>query len=97
MNVVSQALSGFTWRTLNAATGRIETVEAYPTLDDAIADMAVLAWEDPGNHWLDYVVNEATGEVAATGLFGPGLELLITIADGRRMGFEMPEGYQEPA
>ena len=75
----------------------LEIVEGYPTLDDAIADMALLAWEDPGNHWLDYVVSEATGEVEATGLFGPGLELLVTTADGRRLGFEMPESYREPA
>ncbi len=85
----------FTWRTLDIATGRIETVEGYPTLDDAIADMALLAWEDPGNHWLDYVVSEATGDVAATGLFGPGLELVVTAADGRRLVFEMPESYGE--
>ena len=91
MTTDPQAPQGFTWRTLSIASGRIEVVEGYPTLDEAIADMALLAWEEPSNQWLDYVVSEATGEVAATGMFGPGLELLVMTADGRRLGFEMPE------
>ena len=33
-----------TWSTLDARTGRIEIVERYPSLDDAIRDLAPLAW-----------------------------------------------------
>ena len=44
-------------------------------------DMALLGWEDPGNHWLDFGTDDESGEVVATGMFGPGLELLVTCAD----------------
>ena len=53
-------------------------------------------WEEPGNQWLSYVVDDATGEIAATAIFGPGLVLLVTVSDGRRLCFPVPEFYREP-
>jgi hypothetical protein len=82
-----------TWQTLRVATNRIEIIECYPTLDDCIREMALLAWEEPSNAWFDFVTDDESGEVVATGIFGPGLELLVTCADGRKLTFEMPESY----
>jgi hypothetical protein len=83
------------WHSIRAGTGRLEVIEAYHTLEDAIRDMALLAWEEPGNHWTDYLVDEQTGEAVAVAIFGPEQELLVTCADGRRLVFEMPESYRE--
>jgi hypothetical protein len=49
-----------------------------------------------GNQWLSYVVDDVTGEIAATAIFGPGLVLLVTVSDGRRLCFPVPEFYREP-
>ena len=57
--------------------------------------MALLAWEQAGNHWTDYLVDEQTGEAVAVAIFGPEQELLVTCADGRRLTFEMPASYRE--
>ena len=86
----------FTWQTLKASEGRIETVEHYPTLQAVIWEMACSSWEEPGNAWLSYVVADETGHVVATALFGPGLELLLTISDGRQLTLPVPEFYREP-
>jgi hypothetical protein len=51
-------------------------------------------WEEPGKHWLSYVV-DADGLVVATAVFGPELELLVTVSDGRRRRFPVPEFYRE--
>lgn len=85
----------FTWHILRPAEGRVETVDAWPTLATVIWEMACSAWEEPGNHLLSYVVEEATGQVAATAVFGPKLELLVTASDGRRWRFPVPEFYRE--
>jgi hypothetical protein len=55
--------------------------------------MACSAWEEPGNHLLPDVVEEATGQVAATAIFGPEPELLVAASDGRRWRFPVPEFY----
>jgi hypothetical protein len=83
------------WHTVRAGTGDMEVVEAYHTLEDAIRDLQVQAWEEPGNHWTDYLVDEQTGEAVAVAIFGPEQELLVTCADGRKLTFEMPESYKE--
>jgi hypothetical protein len=83
------------WHSVRAATGRLEVIEAYHCVEDAIKDMALLAWEDPGNHCTDYLVDEQTGAAVAVAIFGPEQELLVTCADGRRLRFEMPEQYKE--
>ena len=49
------------------------------------------------NQWLSYVVDDATGEIAATAIFGPGLVLLVTVSDERRLCFPVPEFYREAA
>jgi hypothetical protein len=84
-----------TWHTLRVTDGKIEAIECYPTLDDCIRNMALLAWEEPSNAWFDYVTDDESGEAVAVALFGPGLELLVTCADGRQLNFEMPERYRE--
>ncbi|WP_337173578.1 hypothetical protein [Paludisphaera sp.] len=83
----------FTWRTLRAGDGRIETIDAWETLAAVIWEMACTSWEDPGNHCLSYVVDDA-GQVVATALFGPEESLLVTISDGRRLRLPMPEFYR---
>lgn len=84
----------FTWQTLRAGDGRIETVDHWPTLGEVIWEMACSSWEEPGNHWLSYVV-DAAGQVVATAIFGPEMELLVTVSDGRRLRFPVPEFYRE--
>ena len=86
----------FTWQTLRASDGRLETVDRWPSLGAVIWEMACTCWEEPGNQWLSYVVDDATGEIAATAIFGPGLVLLVTVSDGRRLCFPVPEFYREP-
>ncbi|AMV40261.1 hypothetical protein [Planctomyces sp. SH-PL62] len=83
----------FTWQTLRASDGRIETVDAWETLAAVIWEMACTSWEEPGNHWLSYVVDDA-GQVVATALFGPEESLLVTISDGRQLCLPMPEFYR---
>lgn len=83
----------FTWRTLRASDGRIETVDAWETLGAVIWEMACTSWEEPGNDWLSYVVDDA-GQVVATALFGPEQSLLVTISDGRQLRLPMPEFYR---
>jgi hypothetical protein len=85
----------FTWQTLRASDGRLETVDRWPSLGAVIWEMACTCWEEPGNRWLSYVVDDATGEIAATAIFGPGLVLLVTVRDGRRLCFPVPESYRE--
>jgi hypothetical protein len=85
----------FTWQTLRASDGRIETVDAWPTLGAVIWEMACSSWEEPGNAWLSYVVDES-GQVVATAIFGPDDSLLVTISDGRQLRLPMPEFYREP-
>jgi hypothetical protein len=83
------------WQTVWAGTGDMEVVEAYHTLEDALRDLQILAWEEPSNCWVDYFMDEQSGEAVAVAIFGPEQELLVTCADGRRLTFEMPEQYRE--
>lgn len=85
----------FTWNVVRARDGRTETVDGYESLDAVLEEMASSVWETPSNEWVNYVTGEATGEVVATAIFGPGLELLVTFADGRRMNVPMPERYRQ--
>ena len=85
----------FTWQTLRASDGRLETVDCWPSLGAVIWEMACTCWEEPGNQWLSYVVDDATSEIVATAIFGPGLVLLVTVSDGRRLCFPVPEFYRE--
>ena len=55
--------------------------------------MACWSWEEPGNRWLSYVV-DAARLVVATAIFGPDDALLVTLTDGRRLCFPVPEGYR---
>lgn len=84
----------FIWQTVRASDGRLETVDGWTTLGEIIWEMACSSWEEPGNAWLSYVVEEATGQVVATAIFGPEGELLVTLADGRRFRFPVPEFYR---
>src|SRR5262249_3255968 len=92
---VAVAAGMFTWKTLRAGDGRIETVDCWPSLGDVIWEMACSSWEEPGNHWLSYVVDDS-GLVVATAIFGPDDALLVTVGDGRRFCFPVPEFYREP-
>jgi hypothetical protein len=83
------------WYSVRAETGKGDPVEAYHSVEDAIKDMALLAWEEPSNRYADYLMDEQTGEAVAVAIFGPELELLVTCADCRRLTFEMPETYKE--
>src|SRR5207249_2513684 len=82
-------------RKLRASDGRVETVDHWPTLGEVLWEMACHSWEDPANVWLSYVVEEATGLVAATAVFGPDGALLVACSDGRRFRFPVPEFYRE--
>ena len=84
----------YTWQTLRASDGLIETVDAWPTLDAVLAEIAASNWEEPSNRWLSFVVDEA-GQVVAVALFGPGLELMVIVSDGRCMRHPVPAFYRE--
>jgi hypothetical protein len=83
----------FTWQTLRPGDGRIETVDSWPTLGEVIWEMACWSWEEPTNGWLSYVV-DAAGLVVATAIYGPDGALLVTLSDGRRFRFPVPEFYR---
>jgi hypothetical protein len=85
----------FLWQTLRGNDGRIETVDGWATLGEVIWEMACSSWEEPDNGWLSYVVDESTGLVAATAIFGPQLELLVSTSDGRQFRFPVPELYRQ--
>lgn len=85
------------WHTVQAGTGKMEVIEAYPTVEDAIKDMVILAWEEPSRRWTDYRMDEQTGEAVAVAIFGPARELLVAVNDGRQLAFAMPEFYSKPA
>jgi hypothetical protein len=87
----------FTRNAVRGADNRVEIVDGWPSLDAVLAEMAASAWEEPSNTWMNFVVNDETGEVVASSLFGPGLDLLITCADGRRLRVEIPAQYSEEA
>lgn len=83
----------YTWK---VASGRdkVETIEGYETLEDVLQEMAASSWEDDTNEWVSFVVDEDTGHVVATGLFGPDRSLLVTVADGRVYTVPVPEFYR---
>jgi hypothetical protein len=83
-----------TWNTMSTATKRVQEVDDWPTLDEAIAAMAKDSWEDTSRKLVDWLTDE-NGEVVAVSIFGPELELLISCADGRQLRFFMPERYQD--
>ena len=85
----------FTWHTMGVGESRVQDVDTFHTLDEVIQDMALLAWENPTNHLVDWITDDEKGEVVAVAIFGPKHELLITCADGRVLRFEMPEQYKE--
>src|SRR4051812_14520486 len=85
----------FIWQTLRASDGRVETVDSWPTLGEVIWQIACWSWEEPSNGWLSFVVDDASGLVVATAIFGPEGVLLVTLSDGRRFRFPMPELYRE--
>jgi hypothetical protein len=63
----------------------------WPTLGEVIWEMVCSSWDEPGNHSLSYVVDESYGLVVATAIFGPDETLLVTVSDGRRHTFPLPE------
>ena len=83
------------WHSVEAGTGHLEVVEAYHTLEDALRDVRLLAWEEAGNHYVNYLMDENTGEAVAIALFGPEMEMVVTCADGRHLTFPMPDTYKE--
>jgi hypothetical protein len=85
----------YVWHVARAADGRVVLVDGWDTLDAVIAEMAALSWEEPGNAWASYVTDDITGDAVAVALFGPGMELLVTVSDGRQLCFPMPEFYRE--
>jgi hypothetical protein len=85
----------FRWSTLRAGDGRVETVDCWPTIPEIIWEMACSSWEAPDNDWLSFVVDETSGLVVATAIFGPEGELLVTLTDGRRFCFPVPELYRQ--
>jgi hypothetical protein len=87
----------YVWHVIRVAAGRIELVDGWESLDALIAEMAKSSWEEPSNAWASYVTDDATGNAVALALFGPGMELLVTVSDGRRLSFPVPEFYRGQA
>jgi hypothetical protein len=87
----------FVWHVVKAGDGRVELVDGWESLDAVIAEMAASSWEEPDNRWVSYVTDDSTGDAVAMALFGPGMELLVTVSDGRQLCFPVPECYREGA
>ena len=87
----------YTWHVVRAGDGRVELVDSWETLDVVIAEMASSSWEEPDNKWASLVTDESTGDAVAVALFGPGMELLVSVSDGRQLCFPVPERYREEA
>ena len=85
----------YVWHVVRGAERRVETIDGWPTLEAVLAEMAASSWEEPDQGWASYVTDQATGDVAAVALFGPGLELLVAVADGRQLRFPVPDFYRE--
>ena len=85
----------YAWQVVRGKGGRVETVDVWADLEAVVAEMATSSWEEPGNGWASYVTDEASGDVVAVALFGPGLELLVAVADGRMLRFPVPECYRQ--
>lgn len=86
----------YVWRTVRGRDGRIGMIDGWESLDALLAEMAASSWEDPGNAWASYVTDDATGEVVAVALFGPGMEVLVAVSDGRQLSLSVPERYRDP-
>lgn len=82
----------FTWNTMSTRDRRVQEVDSWPSLDEALASMATKL-EDTSRRLVDWITDEG-GEVVAVSIYGPGLELLVACADGRRLEFPMPEGLE---
>jgi hypothetical protein len=87
----------YVWYVERAGGDRVQQVDGWTTLDGVIAEMATSSWEDPCNAWTSYVTDDSTGEAVAVALFGPDLELLVAVSDGRQLRFPMPDRYREHA
>jgi hypothetical protein len=87
----------YVWHVVRAGDGRVELVDGWDSLDAVIAEMAASSWEEPDNTGASYVTDDSTGEAVAVALFGPALELLVAVSDGRLLRFAMPERYREEA
>jgi hypothetical protein len=85
----------YVWHVVRAGDGRVGLVESWETLDAVIAEMASSSWEEPDNRWASYVTDDSTGEAVAVALFGPELQLLVAVSDGRQLRFPVPERYRE--
>jgi hypothetical protein len=81
----------FTWNVVRGSDGKVEIVEGYASLDEAVAEMANY-WDDTSNAWGNFVTDEA-GEVVATAIYA-GEELLVSCADGRRLSFNRPDDLE---
>jgi len=85
----------YVWNTVRGKDGRVEIVDGWDSLDALLAEMAASSWEEPSNVWASYVTDDATGEVVIVALFGPELELLVTVSDGRQLRYPVPEFYRQ--
>ncbi len=84
----------YTWCTMSTRDRRVQEVDCWPTLDEALASMAKQSWENTSRRLVDWISNEA-GEVVAVSIYGPELKLLVACSDGRRLEFEVPEYYKD--
>ena len=48
----------YTWQVVCGSNGRVEVVEGYETLDEAIADMANYR-DDTSNQWGNFITDES--------------------------------------
>ncbi len=85
----------FTWYAFLGQNGRSELIESHETLDEALADIAKTAWEEPSNTWSNLLVDDSSGDVVATTIFGPQKELLVTLSDGRHLEYPVPRFYRD--
>jgi hypothetical protein len=81
-----------TWQVMRGSDGKVEVVEGYETLDEAIADMAEYR-DDTTNQWGNFITDEEDRIVAVALYAWDGL--LVACADGRQLRFEMKGSHKE--
>jgi hypothetical protein len=84
----------YSWLTMAIDDRKVQEVDIYSTLEEALEAMSMTAWEDDSGKLGDWVTDDE--KVVAVAIFErPSLDLLVTCSDGRILRFEMPARYRE--
>jgi hypothetical protein len=84
----------YTWHTMSTRDKRVQEVDSWPSLDEALSAFATQSWEDTSRRLVDYITDE-DGQVVAVSIYGPNLELLVACARRRTLTMPVPEYFKD--